>query len=119
MMIQLAWPAKALSPNHRSRSHWPRTNALKAAKMEGFGATLAAMHGCKLEFDGRLAFIVTAYPPDKRERDDDNLIASLKGHRDGIARALGMDDKLFDQRPIQWAEPCKPGKIIVTIGEGE
>jgi crossover junction endodeoxyribonuclease RusA len=116
ILIELGWPAKALSPNARSRSHWPKTRALKAAKMEGFGATLAALHGGKFEHDGeRLPFVITACPPDRRERDDDNLEASLKGHRDGIAKALGVDDKYFDQR-LQWAEPVKHGKIVVSIG---
>ncbi len=116
MLIELSWPAKALSPNYRSRSHWPRTNALKNAKIEGWGAAQAAMHGNKMTHGGeRLAFIITAYPPDKRDRDDDNLIASLKGHRDGIAKALGIDDKFFDQR-LQWGEPVKGGKVVVAIG---
>lgn len=63
----------------------------------------------------RIAFIVTAYPPDRHDRDDDNLLASLKAHRDGIARALQTDDSRFVQRPLQWAEPVKNGKIIVTL----
>lgn len=116
MMVELSWPAKALSPNFRSRSHWPKTNALAAAKLEGFGATKAAMHGKPFRHDGeRLAFVITAYPPTRHERDDDNFTSAMKGARDGIAKALGIDDKYFDQR-LQWAEPCKPGKVIVCIG---
>jgi hypothetical protein len=30
-------------------------------------------------------------------------------------KALGVDDSLFDQR-LQWGEPVKHGKIIVSIG---
>lgn len=115
MMIELGWPARALSPNHRSRSHWPKTNALAAAKREGFYATLAAMRGCRPEIEGRVALVVTAYPPVRRDRDDDNLIASIKGHRDGIAKALKVDDSQFEQRPIQWGEPVKGGKLVVEI----
>lgn len=116
MNIELAWPAKALSPNYRSRSHWPKTRALKAAKHEAYWATYAATQGDKILHNGeRLPFVITAYPPTKHERDDDNLIASLKGHRDGIAYALGIDDKYFDQR-LQWGEPVKHGKIVVAIG---
>jgi hypothetical protein len=66
----------------------------------------------------RFQFLITAYPPDRRERDDDNVKASLKGHRDGIAQALGIDDSRFDER-FQWGEPCKPAKIIVTISSSE
>jgi hypothetical protein len=35
---------------------------------------------------------------------------------DGIAKALGVDDSLFDPR-VQWAEPVKHGRIVVTIAE--
>ena len=116
LLIELGWPAKALSPNARSRSHWPRTRALKTAKAEGFGAALAAMHGSKPKHNGeRVSFVITAYPPDRHERDDDNLIASLKGHRDGISKAIGIDDKFFDQR-LQWGAPVKGGKVVIGIG---
>jgi len=114
-MIELAWPAKALSPNHRSGSHWPRTNAIKAAKEEAFWATRACLPPCFKHDGSRMALIVTAYPPDKRARDDDNIIASLKAHRDGIAKALGVDDNLFDQRGLQWGEPVHGGKIVVVL----
>jgi crossover junction endodeoxyribonuclease RusA len=116
MLIELGWPAKALSPNHRSRSHWPRTNALKAAKKEGYLATLAAMQGggAPKWSSPQLAFVITAYPPDKRTRDDDNVKASLKGHRDGIAQALGIDDSRFVER-FQWGEPVKGGRVVIEV----
>lgn len=116
MQIELGWPNKALSPNFRSRVHWPRTRALKNAKMEGHGACLAAMSGggAPKWSNERIAFVVTAYPPDRRTRDDDNLKASLKAHRDGIALALGIDDSRFVER-FQWGEPVPNGKVIVTL----
>jgi len=119
MMIELGWPANALSPNHRSRSHWPRTRALAAAKKEGFLACKAAMMGggAPRWSNPRIAFVITAYPPDKRARDDDNVKASLKAHRDGIALALGIDDSRFAER-FQWGEPVRGGKIIVCL-EGQ
>jgi crossover junction endodeoxyribonuclease RusA len=117
IQIELGWPAKALSPNFRSRSHWPKTNALKKAKKEGHLSTLAAMRGggAPKWSNAIIPFSITAYPPDLRDRDDDNLKASLKGHRDGIALALGIDDSRFAER-FQWGEPVKGGRIIVTIG---
>lgn len=114
-MIQLSWPAKALSPNYRSRSHWPKTNATAAAVKEAYWATKAAMGPGSFKHHGeRLRFLITAYPPTRAARDDDNMTASCKPLRDGIARALGIDDKYFDQR-LQWGEPAKGGRIVVTI----
>jgi crossover junction endodeoxyribonuclease RusA len=113
--IELSWPAQALSPNARSRTHWKRTRAIKAARAEAWGATKAVLPPCFKHNGTRVRFLITAYPPDKRSRDDDNIKSSLKAARDGIAEAMGIDDSLFDER-FQWGEPCRGGKIIVTIG---
>ena len=112
--IELSWPAKALSPNARSRTHWKRTRAIAAARKEAWGATMAVLPPCFKHNGERVRFLITAYPPDKRSRDDDNVKASCKAFRDGIAQAMGVDDSLFDER-FQWGEPCKGGKIVVTI----
>ena len=115
LLIELGWPAKALWSNFRSRSHWPRSRATAAAVQEAWGATKAAMRSGKYPHNGeRLAFVITAYPPTKRRADDDNVVAAVKPFRDGIARALGIDDKFFDQR-LQWGEPVKGGRVVVEV----
>lgn len=115
ILIELGWPAKPLWPNFRSRSHWPKTRALSVAKMEGFAVTRAALHGRPfVHNDERIAFVITAYPPTKRHADDDNVTSAVKASRDGIAKALGVDDSLFDQR-LQWGEPVKHGKVVVEV----
>lgn len=43
----------------------------------------------------KIALWLDFVPPDRRHRDDDNLVASFKAGRDGIAMALGIDDKRF------------------------
>jgi len=114
VLIELGWPAKALSPN--AREHFMTVSRFKkAAKDTAFWATRAAIGLNKIDHNGeRIAFVITAYPPDKRARDDDNLIASMKFARDGIAKALGIDDKYFDQR-LQWGEPVTNGKVVVEV----
>lgn len=114
--IELGWPAKALSPNARVH-YMEHARHKKAAHATAYWATLAAISPAKFPHEGeRVAFVITAYPPpDGQARDDDNLIASCKAMRDGIAKALGVDDKYFDQR-LQWGEPVKHGKIVVAIG---
>jgi crossover junction endodeoxyribonuclease RusA len=47
----------------------------------------------------RIAMWLDFYPPDRRARDDDNIIASFKHGRDGVALALGIDDKRFRVMP--------------------
>lgn len=115
ILLEIGWPAKALNPN--SREHFMTKHRFaKASKDSAYWATKAAIGRAKIEHDGerRVQFIVTAYPPDNRARDDDNLIASMKSHRDGIAKALGIDDQYFDQR-LQWAEPIRLGKLVIEV----
>lgn len=113
--LELPWPAKALSPNHRSRSHWPRTNALRTARQTAWVLALKAGWGHQpLRAERQL--VVTFCPPSRRRFDRDNLIASTKAYQDGIADALGCDDNTF--RPsYKFDEPVKGGKILVEIGE--
>ena len=114
LMIQLGWPAKALSPNSRAH-HMEKWRYAKASKDTAFWATRAVLGLSKFEHDGeRIAVVLTAYPPDKRDRDSDNLLASAKSLLDGIALSLGVNDKFFDPR-VQWGEPCKHGKLVVEI----
>lgn len=124
LVIQLGWPAKELSPNHRSRSHWPKTNAKAKALDESFWTTRQAMGATlgpqvtKLEHDGVADVVLrqVAHPPDRRERDKDNVYDSLKAHRDGIAKAIGINDKYFKPLAVEWAEPLPGGRIVITIG---
>lgn len=87
--IFLPWPDRKLSPN--ARVHWAAlASAKKKAKQDAYYATLAAGIG-KIEADSLSARYVI-YPPDRRVRDKDNVISSLKAAQDGIAQAVGIDD---------------------------
>lgn len=114
--VELGWPAKVLNPN--SRAHYMQVSiARKAAKKEAYWATKIELPRAWKHDGSRLRLTVIAYPPDKRARDDDNFAASLKSHRDGIADALGLDDKLFDQQPVQFAEPVKNGRVVIGVSQ--
>lgn len=113
-IISLPWPAKELSPNYRSRSHWPRTRAIAKARREAWLLTLEAL-GCVAP--GKL-LTITFNPPDRRRRDDDNMIASTKALRDGIADALGCDDHGFKPE-YRFGNPVKGGRVVVEIGESD
>lgn len=121
IQIPLPWPAGPLHPNFRSRSHWPKTRALKKARADANIATRAFSYG---RADTRLGAgplkIVTAfYPPTAHVRDGDNLLASCKAYFDGIAEALGVDDSRFEHQAPILGEPVKGGNVIVVILETE
>ena len=109
-MIELPWPPKALSPNARSRSHWPRTKALAKAK---HWAWIAAQ-GSRASAGNPIQLLLTFYPPVRRGHDKDNLLASAKPYLDGIAMAWKINDVAFDPR-VQIGEPVKGGKVVVTL----
>lgn len=117
-MIVLPWPDKKLSPNYRSRSHWPVTAAKKAAREAAHILTTISIPLSDKKAiaagEGSIPMTVTFYPPDKRHRDDDNMVGSFKSLRDGIADALGVNDRRFRPHYI-FAEPEKPGRIEVVL----
>lgn len=118
LKITLPWPDKRLSPN--ARIHWrakvgPKQSARirsewTAVASPGFREARKALVGT----DGPIPVTITFYAPDRRRRDDDNMIGSLKAARDGIAAALGVDDHRF--RPTyKFGEPAKPGRVEVEL----
>lgn len=114
-MINLPWPNKLLSPN--ARVHWAaKSKAAKAAKKVGHLCALESK--VKIDWEGEIHLWITFYPPDRRSRDDDNLIATFKNYRDGIAQALGVDDKRFRIHPWLSDEVVKNGQVVVKLTQG-
>ena len=109
------WPPKELSPN--ARLHWSKQR--KVAK--AYRATcymLTKQSGVKVDWDGDVHAWMNFYPPDKRHRDDDNMIASFKAGRDGMAEALGIDDKRIRIHPFVESTVGGMVKIRLTPGPG-
>lgn len=108
--ILLPWPASALSPN--ARGHWSRrSRAAKAYRMQCF---LFAKKAGLVAPSGRILLQLEFLPPTARRRDDDNLLASFKAGRDGLADALGIDDSLFVSQ-VQIGEVHPGGAVRVTL----
>ena len=113
-MITLPWFAKELSPN--TKCHWARrSKAAKSARKHAFLATRLAGYGkvSDEQASSPKTLSIVFYPPSKRG-DLDNMLASAKNLVDGIADAIGINDKNFAYR-IRRAEVFKGGKIEVEI----
>lgn len=116
-MIVLPWPDKRLSPN--ARQHW--AVLAKVKKQARHDAYILATVALSLKskkaiaaIEGHIPIEVRFYPPDKRHRDDDNMVASFKAARDGIADSLGVDDRRF--RPVyRFMDPLPPGRVEIEI----
>ncbi len=89
--IVFPWPLKELNPN--SRVHWAiLAKAKKAYRATCFNLTRAA----KLKKpNGKIKLEINFYMPDRRHRDLDNMLASMKSGLDGLADALEVNDKHF------------------------
>jgi len=118
----LPWPDKHLSPNQRV--HWAkRAKASKQARQIAFSlAQQAGWDKCCVPdpysidyLTKRYDLILDFYPPNKRRRDDDNLIAAFKPYRDGIAQALEVDDFKFRTVATIHEKVIKNGQVIVSI----
>lgn len=119
MIITLPWPNPKLTPNAKRRKHWRSYQpAIKSDRKTGADLTCLALplraKKAIAATEGKIAMVVTFYPPDARRRDDDGMISAFKHLRDGIADALGVDDHRF--RPTYvFAEPEKPGRVEVSL----
>jgi hypothetical protein len=111
----LPWPDRALHPN--SRGHWSkRAKAAKAARQAGFVlAREAGWRELQLPEEGPLHVWIEGYPTDRRRRDADGLLSSLKPWLDGIADSLNIDDRRFVPHPWVKDEVRKGGEVRIRI----
>jgi len=65
--------------------------------------------------EGRALLAIEFLPPDRRKRDDDNMLAAFKAGRDGLADALGIDDNRFVTQLSVSDETVKGGAVRVRI----
>lgn len=89
MIFILAWPPAALNPN--ARVHFMALAAAKKAYRQDC-AWQAKSQGAKQIAAEALKLRITFVPPDRRHRDLDNMLASIKSGLDGIADVLGVND---------------------------
>lgn len=111
--VTLAWPDSGLSPN--ARLHWAmKARLVRGARKASWASVLAIPPGKRPRLNGSAHLQMVFCPPDKRRRDRDNLIASMKAATDGISDALGIDDSRFTTT-YSIGEPVKGGAVHVTI----
>lgn len=123
LKVELSWPSKILQPN--TKTHWAKKH--RAGQIHKHEAYYAATHAY-LEWFNRLRIEpyfmpdspvdvhVVFYPPDNRRRDEDNMLASLKHQLDGIAEAIGVNDRWF-RLSHEVALRVKGGKVIVILSQ--
>lgn len=109
--ISLPWPPASLSPN--ARGHWSK-KAKAAKRYRGDCRILCMASGLRQIKRDTLELSITFNPPDRRHRDLDNMLASLKSGLDGIADATGVDDSRWTITMTK-GEPRRGGAVVVKI----
>lgn len=93
--VVFPWPPKELNPNARMH-HMALHRAKKAYRNACWILAKKAGMSADTLGDAKAASVHLAfYRPDKRGRDGDNLIASMKAGLDGLADALKVNDNIF------------------------
>jgi crossover junction endodeoxyribonuclease RusA len=107
------WPARELSPN--ARGHWSR--AARAKRLQrasraflAHQAGLGGVRGLGMAWEVHLAFAA----PCRRARDLDNLLAACKAGLDGLADAMGVDDRHW-RISIDRADPAPGGRVEIEV----
>lgn len=113
--LHLSWPARPLWANWRG--HWrPKSQTIAKAREEARALALEA--GIKRAGLIRPRLTFAFHPCTKALPDMQNMPHTQKAAIDGIADALGMDDKTFAcVWPVEFSAPIKGGRVVVTITE--
>jgi crossover junction endodeoxyribonuclease RusA len=102
-------------PNNKNGKHWAATHKVKTQYKEDC-FYLTKVGGKDFINDGKEIRVTLMYfMPDKRHRDVDNLLAASKAGLDGVAQALGVDDKFFQPISVYRFPGEKPGLLIVQL----
>lgn len=108
--VTLPWPLKALNPN--ARVHW--SVKAKAAKEYRHACHMLARAARLQAPESEVIHLhLDFYPPTRRARDDDNVVAMFKSGRDGIADALGINDSRFRTHAVLMTETG--GKVKLRL----
>lgn len=111
--LELPFPPASLSGH--AKGHW-RSKSGPTAKHREWAKLATQAAAPQIPAAGDIRIHVRFVPPDRRG-DRTNYPNRMKPYFDGIADALGVNDSRF-LPSYEFAEPLKPGCVVVTLGEG-
>lgn len=116
MKITLPYPDKVLWPNGRTKNYRYRAMVYNKAKGIAYWSALEVRDRLIVNA-GELAIRLTVYPKARGPAPDkDNCIAAMKAYQDGIAQAIGIDDRHF-AAPVVVFSPRRLGKFVIELGQ--
>lgn len=101
-------------PNRKNGKHWASTKKVKEQAIhDAYYITYNKLIQGAIIHSGLIPMTITYIQSDKRYRDLDNLLAASKPAIDGIARALNVDDSIFE--PITIKRGYDPKQAIMRV----
>lgn len=122
IQITLPFPAGQLMPNRAKSLDWhTRAEYAKTYRMCGRVEMLNALQENHWLMDGsEFSLHLTFNEPNKRIRDLDGMLSAMKAGIDGMADALGINDRQFVVIHLRRGDIVKGGSVgvkILKIGE--
>ena len=115
--IELEFPSASLFPNRKNGLHWAVTQKTKKEYRDSAFWLTKQQATNWTHAGGDVALVLIFEMPDKRQRDADNCLAAAKAGLDGMADALGIDDRHFQPVMVFRLSGKKPGKLIVGVAQ--
>jgi hypothetical protein len=115
MRLSFPYPAEPLWPN--KRPHWA-AKARETKKAKEFAYWLAKAAPAPVIGNGPVPVKITVHPKRFGPRPDrDGCVSAAKAILDGIALAIGVNDRHFAAPVVEFAE-TRDAKFIVEVGHG-
>ncbi len=111
MAIELPWPNAGLSAN--ARIHHMARHKLTRSHRVAAGWAIKTAPPIMLPAIGDIPLRITFNPPSRRI-DRQNMPHLVKAYVDGIADALGINDKRFAPEYV-YGDPVRGGRVTVQI----
>ena len=117
--LELPYPPR--SGNHTTRTGQGRHYTVKevVAYRQRLAIASSGLGVARLRLPGPLAVTYWLWPPDRRARDDDNVLKVLK---DAMTRAgIWVDDsnQVIRRSTVIWEEPTPGGRVLVQLTPSE
>lgn len=116
MIIHLPWPDRHLLPNRRRGKRLFDSGII--AEHRGWARIAAIEQGSRkiiIPSDHVLSCKIQFHPPDNRRRDLDGMLSAIKPFLDGIADALGINDRQINPLILERLEPVRNGEVVIEL----
>jgi crossover junction endodeoxyribonuclease RusA len=114
MIVKLPYPDKVIWPNGRTLNRKYKSASVKAHRGWAHSAALGAKHG--QQFTAPVTVRLVVYPKARGPLpDQDNCIAACKAYLDGIADAIGINDRDFTAPVVEYGDRTKRGDFVLEV----